>query len=57
LNLSQQRADSVAKFLATAGVGRKRLRPRGYYYSNPLASNSTKAGRSKNRRVEIIISQ
>lgn len=53
--LSQQRAASVANYLSGQGVSRTRLQTRGYGMSNPIASNSTDAGRAQNRRVEIRI--
>lgn len=53
--LSKQRATSVASYLAAQGVASSRLMTRGYGMSNPIASNSTDAGRAENRRVEIRI--
>lgn len=51
--LSEQRADSVALYLRSRGVAPDRLRVYGYGFNQPLASNSTAAGREQNRRVEI----
>ncbi|RZS53157.1 substrate-binding domain-containing protein [Sphaerotilus mobilis] len=51
LRLSQQRADAVARELATYGV-----RPavaHGYGPIAPVAANDTPAGRDRNRRVEV----
>ncbi len=51
LRLSQQRADTVARELATYGV-----RPavaHGYGPIAPVAANDTPAGRERNRRVEV----
>jgi outer membrane protein OmpA-like peptidoglycan-associated protein len=53
--LSERRAESVANFLANSGVQRARLATKGYGESQPVASNSTEAGRAANRRVEIKI--
>jgi len=53
--LSQQRAAAVASYLSGQGVVANRLVPRGYGMQNPIASNTTEAGRSENRRVEIRI--
>jgi outer membrane protein OmpA-like peptidoglycan-associated protein len=53
--LSERRAESVANFLANSGVQRARLATKGYGESQPIASNSTEAGRAANRRVEIKI--
>lgn len=52
--LSENRAHSVAKFLLHKGISDK-LSYRGYGMHRPLFDNSTEEGRSKNRRVDIII--
>ncbi len=54
-SLSKRRADSVARLFGQYGVDRTRVRPAGRGESMPVASNKTKAGRSKNRRVEIYL--
>jgi outer membrane protein OmpA-like peptidoglycan-associated protein len=54
LALSQRRADAVA-YLASQGVARSRMSPRGLGETEPVAPNETEAGRSKNRRVEVAI--
>lgn len=54
-NLSQQRANSVANYLVRSGVTPSRIQAVGYGMSNPVASNSTEAGRAQNRRVELTI--
>ena len=53
--LSERRAQSVASYLATMGVDRTRMTTQGYADTQPVADNSTAAGRSQNRRVEIAI--
>jgi len=53
--VSQARADSVRDFLVKQGVDQKQLVALGYGPTRPIASNSTKAGRSLNRRVEFRI--
>ncbi len=53
--LSQNRALSVANVLVNSGVRSSRLRIFGAGSTQPVASNSTAAGRQQNRRVEIII--
>lgn len=53
--LSQQRAQSVASYLIGQGVKASRFEVMGMGISNPIASNSTAAGRQQNRRVEIKI--
>ncbi|MDX5935833.1 OmpA family protein [Acidithiobacillus thiooxidans] len=53
LHLSQQRAESVARYLEAHGVPRSRIRLKGYSYKDPVASNATPQGRFDNQRVEI----
>jgi outer membrane protein OmpA-like peptidoglycan-associated protein len=54
--LSKRRAQSVAKYLAANGVNTERIWVDGLGETQPIASNKTKVGRAKNRRVEIAIS-
>ncbi len=53
--LSEQRAQSVADYAASMGVDRSRMTTKGYAFDQPVADNSTEAGRQQNRRVEIAI--
>ena len=53
--LSQARAESVAQYFATQDISSGRLLKKGYGESKPVASNATEEGKTKNRRVEIII--
>lgn len=53
--LSERRAKSVALYTAQQGVDAERMIIQGYGESNPVADNSTEAGRQQNRRVEIAI--
>lgn len=53
--LSMMRANSISNYLRTQGVDANRLIANGYGSSNPIASNSTAAGREQNRRVEIVL--
>lgn len=55
MKLSQNRADSVARYLVNKGVAAQRIQSVGYGDSNPIASNDNEQGRSQNRRVEIKI--
>ena len=55
MTLSQQRAQSVADYLAMRGVARARMGVRGYGETQPIADNATEAGRVANRRVEIKV--
>lgn len=54
-NLSEQRAATVASYLATRGVMRDRMITIGAGETRPIASNDTEAGRAQNRRVEITL--
>ena len=56
MTLSQQRADTVRTFLITQGLSPDTITAKGMGESNPIADNSTPAGRKLNRRVEIIVS-
>ena len=51
--LSQRRALSVANYLNGQGVDGRRFSVVGFGESQPIADNSTAAGRAANRRVEI----
>ncbi|MBP5248083.1 MAG: OmpA family protein [Fibrobacter sp.] len=55
LKLSEQRAENVLQFLVEQGIDAKRLSSKGYGMSKPVADNSTKEGRQKNRRVDLVI--
>jgi len=55
LTLSNDRAASVAKFLNANGVLNDRMKTEGKAFDEPIADNSTEAGRTQNRRVEIYI--
>jgi len=54
LDLSQRRAQAVVDYLVSRGVSASRLNPVGKGESYPIASNDTKDGRYRNRRVEVI---
>jgi chemotaxis protein MotB len=53
--LSTARASRVVRFLIAGGVAQGRLSAGGYAALHPIASNHTAAGRSRNRRVEIVL--
>lgn len=53
--LSQRRAESVYNYLLSSGIGGTRIESQGFGSSQPVADNSTVAGRSQNRRVEVFI--
>lgn len=53
--LSQDRADSVRRFLIQEGIDGKRLVAQGFGQTKPIASNATERGRAQNRRVAFTI--
>lgn len=52
-DLSQQRADSVRRFLIEEGIDARRITAFGYGEVDPIADNGTASGRQANRRVEL----
>jgi outer membrane protein OmpA-like peptidoglycan-associated protein len=54
--LSEQRAGTVRQYLIDQGLNPGSVTSQGFGLNNPVADNSTAAGRQKNRRVEIVIS-
>lgn len=56
LNLSRERAESVAKYLASKGVLSLRFNVEAFGEDAPRYDNSTSQGRAQNRRVEMAIS-
>jgi len=57
LKLSEERARSVVRFLSEQGIAGERMAADGYGPDRPIASNDTGEGRSRNRRVEIVIAE
>lgn len=55
LELSQKRAEAVARYLQTAGLAADKITAVGYGFKRPLASNKSKEGRAQNRRVDVIM--
>ncbi len=53
-SLSERRADAVLSALTNLGVSASQLTAHGHGEENPVADNSTSAGRQMNRRVEIV---
>ena len=53
--LSVKRAESVKAYLVSKGIERNRVYTEGKGEKQPVADNSTSAGRAKNRRVEIEV--
>lgn len=54
--ISEQRAMSVRNYLVGKAISVERLTTHGMAYDQPVADNSTSAGRAQNRRVEVYIS-
>ena len=56
INLSQERAQSVSTYLMSCGVaGGQIQKVEGLGEADPVADNSTAAGRQENRRVEVYM--
>lgn len=54
--LGQQRAASVAQYLIThKGIDPLQVTTMSYGKNTPIADNATRTGRSKNRRIEILV--
>jgi OmpA-OmpF porin, OOP family len=55
--LSQKRAEAVKVYLLKKGLKQNQIEAKGYGADKPVADNTTEAGRSKNRRVEIVLGE
>ena len=55
--LSVDRANSTRNYLTSRGVSGSRLQVEGHGSYQPIASNNTADGRSRNRRVEIFVGE
>jgi len=55
-DLSCNRAMAVVRYLTSKGIDPKRIYASGFSYYKPVASNQTATGRSRNRRVAIVVS-
>ena len=53
--LSENRAESVYKYLISKGINSGRLQYKGFGMSNPIETNDTEEGKAKNRRTEITV--
>jgi hypothetical protein len=53
--LSQQRADAVKNYLIQKGIAASRMKTQGFGSLQPIADNSTAAGKQKNRRTTLKI--
>ncbi len=55
LELSAQRAITVARYLIQRGIPENEIRAVGCGESRPVTSNASRAGKARNRRVEIVV--
>ncbi len=55
LQLSQRRADAVVAYMERNGVSPSRVTAIGVGPDEPIADNNTRAGRTQNRRIEIVV--
>lgn len=55
LVLSTNRAKTVYEYLSSRSIAKERLSYKGFGFANPAAPNTTREGRSQNRRTEFII--
>lgn len=53
--LSERRAQSVAQALVGVGMPAQNIQTRGLGSTQPVADNRTRAGRTENRRVSIVV--
>ena len=53
--LSLRRAESVRDYLVSKGITASRLEVEGFGEDKPVASNKTREGRARNRRIELRI--
>jgi len=57
IELSRTRAERAIQILINGGLEADRVKAMGYADSKPIAANDTEKNRSKNRRIEIVITQ
>lgn len=57
IELSRSRAEHASQVLVSGGLEADRVKAVGYADTKPIAANDTEKGRSKNRRMEIVITQ
>ena len=55
LQTSEEYAKLVKQYFISKGIAEKRLFIKGFGDTKPIAANDTEAGRTKNRRVELLI--
>jgi outer membrane protein OmpA-like peptidoglycan-associated protein len=55
--LSDNRASNVMNFMIARGITKERIKISGFNFERPLAENDSETGRSRNRRVEIVLDE
>lgn len=55
MKLGLERAEAVRRYLSQAGVPLHRVSTISYGEANPVSNNNTRDGRSKNRRVVLLV--
>jgi outer membrane protein OmpA-like peptidoglycan-associated protein len=55
MTLSKDRAEAVSVYLIGKGISPERISASGYGLTQPVDDNSTAAGRTRNRRVELSV--
>jgi outer membrane protein OmpA-like peptidoglycan-associated protein len=55
--LSEKRAEAVKAYLLKKGLPANRVEAKGYGATKPIADNGNAVGKSKNRRVEIVLGE
>ncbi len=55
MTLSKNRADAVARYMIGKGIDPLRISSNGFGESEPVDTNKTAAGRTRNRRVEFKV--
>ena len=55
IQISEEYARLVKQYFITKGIAENRLFIKGFGDTKPVAANNTEAGRSKNRRVELLV--
>jgi outer membrane protein OmpA-like peptidoglycan-associated protein len=53
--LSVKRAESSKAYLVSKGIDAGRIQTEGHGSHDPVADNKTKAGKAKNRRIELKV--
>jgi outer membrane protein OmpA-like peptidoglycan-associated protein len=54
LKLSEDRAKAVLAQIEKSGIGKDRLKAKGFGAETPIADNTTDKGKAENRRVELV---